>query len=80
MPLRQPSRHWGEDGNLGISDENLNYEWYRVVYNGWQFILVDFTEKPNYTDCSAYYPVYLKGENNQTFNKHEVNHSVSINI
>ncbi|XP_060573106.1 neurogenic locus Notch protein-like [Ruditapes philippinarum] len=60
MPLRQPNRHWGEDGNLGISDENLNYEWYSVVYNGWQFILVDSTEKPNYTDCSAYYPVYLR--------------------
>ncbi|XP_060570056.1 uncharacterized protein LOC132728427 [Ruditapes philippinarum] len=60
MPLRQPSRHWGEEGNLGISDDDLNYDWYSVVYNGWQFIMVDSTEKPNYTDCSTYYPVYLK--------------------
>ncbi|XP_060567359.1 uncharacterized protein LOC132726108 [Ruditapes philippinarum] len=58
--LRQPSRHWGEDGNLGISDDNLNYEWYRVLHNGWQFIMLDSNSRPNYTDCSTYYPIYLK--------------------
>ncbi|XP_060554401.1 uncharacterized protein LOC132715420 [Ruditapes philippinarum] len=60
MPLRQLNRLWGEEGNLGISDDNLNYEWYRVVHNGWQYIMVDSTNTPNYTSCSTYYPVYLK--------------------
>ncbi|XP_060561686.1 von Willebrand factor D and EGF domain-containing protein-like [Ruditapes philippinarum] len=61
MPLRQPSRIWDEKENLGISDDNLNYEWYSVVHNGWQYIMVDSTTKPDYTSCSTYYPVYLEG-------------------
>ncbi|XP_060554396.1 uncharacterized protein LOC132715417 isoform X2 [Ruditapes philippinarum] len=60
MPLRQVNRFWGGQGSLSISDDNLNYEWYRVVHNGWQFIMVDSTNKPNYTSCSTYFPVYLK--------------------
>ncbi|XP_060592828.1 uncharacterized protein LOC132747457 isoform X4 [Ruditapes philippinarum] len=60
MPLRQPSRLLGENGNPGISDNNLNYEWYSVVHNGWQFIMIDSTDKPYYTNCSTYYPVYLR--------------------
>ncbi|XP_060584170.1 uncharacterized protein LOC132740308 [Ruditapes philippinarum] len=61
MPLRQPDRFWGEEVNLRISDDNLNFEWYSVVHNGWQYIMVDSTQRPNYTSCSTFYPVYLQG-------------------
>lgn len=51
------------DGHHIISDDGLTDDkWYRSVYNGWQYLMVDSTIKPNFSDCGTYYPIYLRGK------------------
>lgn len=55
------SDYWDDGDGTVLTDNKLTDGWYTAVYNGWQYLLVDSNDIPEYERCSTLWPVYLKG-------------------
>ncbi|XP_053377681.1 neurogenic locus notch homolog protein 1-like isoform X15 [Mercenaria mercenaria] len=57
---RSPDLSWNGQNIPEISDLDLTEGWFHTTYNSWSYRMTDSTNKPNYTNCNTYWPIYLQ--------------------
>ncbi|XP_053387517.1 von Willebrand factor D and EGF domain-containing protein-like isoform X3 [Mercenaria mercenaria] len=61
LDLRSPHLSWNGQNEPKINDLDIAEGWFHTKFNGWSYRMTDSTNKPNYTNCNTYWPIYLNG-------------------